>query len=123
MEKSYIKRNKIRNNRKLRVRKTLRGNAQKPRLCVVKSNTHIYAQVIDDENQVTLVSASTMSKEFKSTEFNKKSCASGEELGKVLAKLLKAKKVEKVIFDRGRFKYHGVLAAVAKGARDGGLQF
>ena len=122
MEKSQIRRNCVRKSSAFRVRKTLRGNLEKPRLSVFKSGKHIYAQLIDDEHGVTLVSTSTLSKEFQSTEHNRKNIESGKQVGLKIATLAKEKNVEKVVFDRGRFKYHGVVAAVADGAREGGLQ-
>lgn len=122
MEKSQIRRNCVRKTRALRVRKTLRGNLEKPRLSVFKSGRHVYVQLIDDEHGVTLASASTLSKEFQNTEHNRKNIESGKQVGLKIATLAKEKNVEKVVFDRGRFKYHGVVAAVADGAREGGLQ-
>ena len=117
MESSKKHRAVVRKKRTMRVRKKLRGNAERPRLCVVKTNRHVEVQVIDDEKSLTLVSASTLSDKAK------KSCEAGKSLGQKVAEFLKKKKIEKVVLDRGRFKYHGVIAAVADGAREGGLQF
>jgi large subunit ribosomal protein L18 len=118
-KKNVIRRNK----RALRVRKHLRGTAEKPRLCVVKTNKHLFAQLIDDNAGVTLGSVSTIAKEFRTTEFNKKNKASARQLGMRLAEIAKDKGVLKAVFDRGSSKYHGVLAELAEGARSSGLQF
>jgi len=123
MENSQIKRSRIRCKRAMRVRKNLRGTFEKPRLSVVKTNCHVHVQLIDDENAHTLVSTSTIAKEFRNTEFNRKNKASAKQLGLKIAELAKAKDIKRVVFDRGPFKYHGVIAAVADGAREGGLEF
>ncbi len=123
MDRNQLKRNCIRKKRSLRVRKHVRGDGDKPRLNVVKSIKQVYVQLIDDEQSLTLASISTVSKDFRNTEFNRNNIASGKQLGLKIAELAKAKNVKKVVFDRGRFKYHGVIAAVADGAREGGLIF
>jgi large subunit ribosomal protein L18 len=123
MESKVKNKRILKHKRTLRVRKNLRGSESKPRLCVVKSNKHIRVQVIDDENHKTLASTSTLSKEFKGTENARKSCSAAKHLGLVIANLAKKQNVEKVVFDRGSFKYHGVIASVADGAREGGLKF
>jgi len=105
------------------VRKHLRGTAERPRLCVVKSNNHIEAQIIDDENGLTLGSVSTFSKENKKTEFGRKNKVSARKLGEDIAEIAKNKNIKEVVFDRGPFKYHGILAELANAARAGGLQF
>jgi large subunit ribosomal protein L18 len=112
-----------RKKRSLRVRNKLQGTAKRPRLCVVKSNRHVQAQIIDDEAGVTLVGLSTLSKQFRDTPFAKKSKEAAHELGVHLARLAKEKNIESVKFDRGPFKYHGVLDALARGVREGGVQF
>lgn len=112
-----------RKRRTFRVRNKLRGTASKPRLCVIKTNSHLYAQIIDDENGATLGSVSTQSKEMKNTEFNKKNKVSAKKLGEMLAEIAREKNVQTVIFDRGRFKYHGILAEFADAARGSGLKF
>lgn len=122
MQVNQTQKNRIRRKRTLRVRKHLRGDSVKPRLCVVKSAQHLYVQLIDDENSVTLASTSTISKDFKGSEHGKKNKESGKQLGLKIAALAKQKNVSAVVFDRGRFKYHGVIASVADGAREGGLQ-
>lgn len=113
----------LRRKRAVRVRKHLRGTSLKPRLCVVKSNAHIQAQLIDDETGTTLCSVATFAKEFKNTEFSKKNKASAQKLGERIAEIATSKQIKEVVFDRGSSKYHGVLAALADAARAGGLQF
>lgn len=121
---SQTKKNQIKRvKRALRVRKHVRGTSLKPRLCVVKSNCHIQAQLIDDETGVTLGSVSTFSKQFRNTEFAKKNKVSARKLGEVIAEIAKSKSVKEIVFDRGPFKYHGILAELADAARAGGLQF
>lgn len=122
MEKSQLHRNRVRKNRAMRVRKRLRGSQDKPRLSVYKSGKHLYVQVINDEQGVTLVSTSTLSKDFRQSDYNRKNLDSAKQLGLKIAGLAKKENVTTVVFDRGRFKYHGVIAAVADGAREGGLQ-
>lgn len=118
-QKSY----QLRQKRALRVRKNLRGTELKPRLCVVKSNSHIQAQLIDDETGKTLGGTATFAKEFRNTEFNRKNKASARKLGEQIAEIAKSKNIKEVVFDRGPFKYHGILAELANAARAGGLQF
>ena len=117
------KSHKLRSKRALRVRKHLRGTSAKPRLCVVKSNCHIQAQLIDDETGITIGGVATFAKELRNTEFNKKNKASARKLGEQIAEIAKSKNIKEVVFDRGPFKYHGILAELADAARAGGLQF
>ena len=117
-----------RRRRVLRVRKKISSRKSalsepRLRLCVLKTNLHLYAQIIDDVQSHTLVAVSTLSKEFRGTPFCKKSKEAAREIGKRLASLAKGKEIERVIFDRRRFKYHGLIAELAEGAREGGLQF
>lgn len=123
MENSQLRNAELKRKRALRVRSKLKGTSLKPRLCVVKTNAHIIAQIIDDEQGVTLGSISTFSKELKNTEFGKKNKDSGKVIGQKIAQLAKAKNIDSVVFDRGSSKYHGVIAAVADGARENGLHF
>lgn len=123
MRNEIIKKHALQERRKLRVRKHLKGTASKPRLCVVKSNKHVHAQLIDDEGQRTLASLGTFSKQFKGTEFAKKSKEAAKKLGQEMAKIASNLNVKEIIFDRGPFKYHGILAELANAAREGGLQF
>ena len=113
-----IKTQKI--SRKIRVRKKVQGNNLRPRLSVFRSNKFIYAQIIDDKKKVTIVGASES--ELAKPETSKK-IDKANELGKLIAKKALAKKISQVVFDRGSYKYHGRIEAVAKGAREGGLKF
>ncbi|MBI3181986.1 MAG: 50S ribosomal protein L18 [Myxococcales bacterium] len=114
--------NEPRIRRKARVRKKIAGTAERPRLSVYKSLKHIYAQVVDDSNGRTLAFASSLSKELKGqNEGDKK--ADAKRVGKLIAEKCKLAKLEKVVFDRNGFPYHGRIAAVATAAREGGLRF
>lgn len=123
MKKYILDRQKTRQSRTMRVRKKLRGTAAKPRLSVVKSNQHIQVQLIDDESGKTLGATATFAKDFKSTEFNRKNKGSAKQLGTKIATIAKEKNISEVIFDRGRHKYHGILAELANAAREAGLKF
>lgn len=123
MRSQLIKKQKIRHKRALRVRKTLRGTNVKPRLCVFKSNKHIHAQLIDDESGQTIGSAATFSKDLRNTEFATKNKNSAAKIGELIAEIAKQKEIIEVVFDRGPFKYHGILAALADSARAAGLKF
>lgn len=118
MLKRLKKRNGQRHRRLLRIRKKLRLAAY-PRLCVSKSNRHIYAQIIDDISSKTIVGLGTFSKDLQS---KGKSKDVAKEIGKRIAIKAKEKNITRVVFDRGRFKYHGLIAQLAEGAREGGLQ-
>ena len=123
MRKTIRETARLRTQRALRVRKSLRGSSAKPRLCVVKSNKHVQVQLIDDEVGHTLGSVSTFSQEFRNTEYGKKNKQSARKLGEKIATIALSKNIKEVIFDRGRSKYHGILAEIADAARNGGLQF
>ncbi len=123
MDNSKKKRYKARQSRVLRVRKALVGNAERPRLSVSKTNCHIYAQLIDDEKAITLAGVGTLSKSNQNTPHGKKSKVAAREIGKQIAEMAKKRNISAVIFDRGRCKYHGVIAELAEGAREAGLQF
>lgn len=123
MENNLKQRDERRFRRSLRVRKKVRGTAEKPRLSVCKTNAHLYAQLIDDDKGVTLASTSTLSKELKGTEHNSKSMAAAEKLGEIIAKQAKSLNITHVVFDRGFRQYHGVIARLADKAREHGLQF
>jgi large subunit ribosomal protein L18 len=112
----------LRIKRAMRVRKRLKGNSIKPRLCVVKSNKHIEVQLIDDETGFTLGAISTKSKEFRTTEFNSRNKASAKVLGEKIAEIAQQKNIKEAIFDRGFHKYHGILAELADAARGSGLK-
>lgn len=123
MTQNILKRQKTRQARTMRVRNKLRGTAQRPRMSVVKSNLHLQVQLIDDETGSTLGSTATFAKEFKKTEFNRKSKESAKAIGTRIAEIAKDKNISEVIFDRGRHKYHGILAELATAAREAGLKF
>ena len=103
-----------------RVRAKISGTPERPRLNVFRSETNIYAQIIDDVNGVTLVSANTLEKEFEGATGN---CEAAKKVGAVLAERAKEKGIEEVVFDRGGYVYHGRIAALADGAREAGLKF
>jgi len=109
-----------RQRRHRRVRAKVAGTKDCPRLSVFRSNQHIYAQLIDDVNAVTLLSASDL-KIKKISKMTKSDIA--KEVGKLLAAKAEEHKIERVVFDRGGYKYHGRIKAVADGAREGGLKF
>ncbi len=111
-----------RERRKVRIRKKVMGTTERPRLNVFRSTKHIYAQVIDDVKGVTLAAASTATKDLRPSLTGKKS-DKAKAVGKALAEACKAKNIEAVVFDRGGFRYHGRVKAVADGAREGGLKF
>ena len=121
VNKKTAKKVVLRRKRAFRVRNKLEG--VRPRLCVFKSNKHIVAQIIDDAKGIVLCGISTSGKELRETEFNTKSKKSAKKIGERIAEIAKAKNVKEVVFDRGSFKYHGILAELAEAARAGGLQF
>lgn len=123
MDRKIQKQRVIGQKRAWRVRKKLRGNAQCPRLSVFKGIRHLQVQLIDDETGRTLAGTATYAKQFKDTQFNRKSKESATALGEHIGKLAREQNIEEVIFDRGRFKYHGIVAALADGARAAGLKF
>lgn len=111
-----------RTRRKVRVRKSVFGTAERPRLSVYRSANHIYAQVINDESGTTLAAASSVSKDLRGSLTGKKS-ERAKAVGAALAEVCKAKNITQVAFDRNGYRYHGRVKAVAEGAREGGLQF
>ena len=112
--------NKARLRRHKRVRGKISGTAARPRLNVYRSAKNIYAQVIDDVNGVTICAASTLDKEIEGYGGNKDAAF---EVGKLIAARAAEKNIEEVVFDRGGYVYHGRVAALADGAREGGLKF
>ncbi|WNJ16533.1 50S ribosomal protein L18 [Pontibacter sp. G13] len=104
-----------------RLRSKISGTADIPRLCVFRSNKQIYAQIIDDEAGQTLASCSSRLKDLNLGPVAKTEAASA--VGKKLAEIAKSKGIEKVVFDRGGYKFHGRVKALAEGAREGGLNF
>lgn len=122
MLKQLIK-NKNRKARHIRVRKKVSGTPQKPRLNLYKSNTNIYAQIIDDSTGATLVAASTLEKDIKGEFENKKNVKAAAKIGTILAKRAIEKGIEEVVFDRSGYIYHGKVKALADAAREAGLKF
>ena len=112
-------RNEVRKIRHERVRKKISGTPDRPRLCVFRSNKHIYAQIIDDVAGNTLVAASSVEKDF-GIGSNKEAA---RKVGKLVAERALAKGIEEVVFDRGGYIYHGRVQELAEGAREGGLKF
>lgn len=117
MYNNLKERNVQRGRRVLRVRKKVRGSTEKPRMSVFRSNRHLSVQIIDDEKSVTLASASTL----QDQSLNGKSKESARKLGAMIAELAKKQNIQAVVFDRGHYKYHGVLAELANAARESGL--
>ncbi|MBM3157444.1 MAG: 50S ribosomal protein L18 [Chloroflexi bacterium] len=106
-----------------RVRKRVEGTTSRPRLCVFRSLNHIYAQVIDDGEGCTVVTASTLDAEIKGNSEGKNKKAMADLVGKLIAERAKEKGIEQVVFDRGGYKYHGRVKALADAARGAGLRF
>jgi large subunit ribosomal protein L18 len=106
-----------------RVRQTVRGTAERPRLCVYRSLTHLYAQVIDDAAGRTLAAASSVDKEMRKQVKGGGNVAAAKIVGKVVAERAKAKGIAQVVFDRGGYRYHGRVKALAEAAREAGLKF
>jgi len=117
---SKIDRKATRQRRHLRVRTKISGTAECPRLCVYRSNTNLYAQIIDDVAGNTLVSCSTLDKDVKTKHANKEAA---KEVGTLIAKKAIEKNIKAVVFDRGGYIYHGVVKELAEAAREAGLEF
>ena len=109
-----------RNRRHARVRTKVSGTAERPRLCVFRSNSNLYVQLVDDVAGNTLAQASTLDKEVKTKHANKEAA---KEVGALIAKRALDKKIDTVVFDRGGYIYHGVVKELAEAAREGGLKF
>ena len=109
-----------RTRRHARVRTKVSGTAERPRLCVYRSNSNLYAQIIDDVAGKTLVAASTLDKEVKTKKSNKEAA---KEVGALIANRATAKKITTVVYDRGGYIFHGVVKELAEAAREGGLEF
>ena len=116
-----VSRNDMRQARHARVRAKVVGTKEVPRLNVFRSNNNIFAQIIDDENAVTLVSASSIDKELKLE--NGSNIEAAKKVGELIAKRAKKAKITKVTFDRGGYLYHGRVEALAEAARENGLEF
>lgn len=106
-----------------RIRKKIFGTSERPRLSVFRSEKHIYAQIIDDTKGITLVSASTAEKALKENLKKTWNIEAAKEVGKLIAERALAKGIKDVVFDRGGFKYHGRVKALADSAREAGLKF
>ena len=117
---SKTDRKKERVRRHIRVRNKISGTPERPRLCVFRSNSNIYVQVIDDVNGNTLVAASTLDKEIKEKHANK---VAAKEVGTLIAKRAIEKNIKSVVYDRGGYIYHGVVKELAEAAREAGLEF
>ena len=117
---SKIDRKATRQRRHIRVRTKISGTAECPRLCVFRSNTNLYAQIIDDVAGNTIVSASTLDKDVKTKHAN---IEAAKEVGALIAKKAIEKNIKTVVFDRGGYIYHGVVKELADAAREGGLEF
>ena len=118
-----IDRQAIRRKKHKRVRKSIFGTADRPRMAVFRSLNHIYAQLINDEQGVTLVAASSLDADFKANNGNGGNIAGAQKVGELFAKRAMEKDIKQVVFDRGGNIYHGRIAALAKSAREAGLEF
>ncbi|MGI6071672.1 MAG: 50S ribosomal protein L18 [Lachnospiraceae bacterium] len=116
-------RTEVREKKHMKLRKRFSGTAERPRLAVYRSNMHIYAQIIDDVAQKTLVSASTVQKEVKAELGKTNDIAAAAYVGKVIAERAKEAGITEVVFDRGGYIYHGKVQALADAAREAGLVF
>ncbi len=106
-----------------RIRRKIRGNPNRPRLCVYRSLNHIYAQIVDDSHGRTLIAASTIEKEVREGLKNAGNIEAAKAVGKAVAQRAKAKGIDAVVFDRGGYLYHGRVKALADAARESGLKF
>jgi large subunit ribosomal protein L18 len=106
-----------------RIRSTIRGTADRPRLSIFKSNKHVYLQLINDLDNLTIMSVSTKSTDLKKDLKDKSAVEAAQIIGKALAEAAKEKGIDQVVFDRSGYKYHGIVKAAADGARNGGLDF
>ncbi|HEU5102093.1 MAG TPA: 50S ribosomal protein L18 [Roseiflexaceae bacterium] len=113
----------LRIRRHLRVRKRVAGSAERPRLSIFRSNIHIYAQVIDDASGRTVVAASSQDASLATAITGKPKLERAKAVGKLIAERAKAAGIDRVVFDRGGFKYHGRIQALADAAREAGLNF
>ena len=116
-------RSKVRAKKHMRIRNRFSGTAERPRLAVFRSTNHVYAQVIDDVNGKTLVSASTLEKDIKAELKNTDDIEAASKIGDVVAKRALEKGIKAVVFDRGGYIYHGKVKALADAAREAGLEF
>ncbi len=112
-----------RERRKFRIRNTISGTSERPRLSVFRSARHIYAQVVDDEKGATIAAACTLSADLRSTLGGDKKLDAAKKVGALIAKICLARNVEKIVFDRNGYLYHGRIKALADAARAAGLKF
>jgi large subunit ribosomal protein L18 len=112
-----------RERRKLRIRKKVSGSTERPRMSVFRSARHIYAQVVDDVTGKTLASASTLSKDLRGMLAEDNKVEAAKKVGALIAKICKSKQIDRVVFDRNGYLYHGRVSALAQAARDAGLEF
>lgn len=105
-----------------RIRNRFIGTSERPRMCVFRSNSHIYVQIIDDTTHATLIAMSTKDKDFNASELKDK-CAQANKIGEIIAERAKNAGIKRVVFDRGGNLYHGRVKALSDGARKGGLDF
>jgi large subunit ribosomal protein L18 len=120
MLRKMLDKDRKRQKRKIHIRKYISGTAQKPRLSVTRSNRALYMQAIDDEKGLTLASVSTLEKELREI---KATAAGASQLGEIMGKRLLEKNINTVVFDRNGYLYHGIVKAMADGARKAGVQF
>ncbi len=118
-----IQKEQRRNRIKRRIRSTIRGTAERPRLTIYKSNKHVDAQLVDDMLGVTLVGVSTKSDALENDLKDKSKSEAAGVVGEHLAEVAKEKGIDKAVFDRSGYRYHGIIKALAEGARKGGLDF
>lgn len=116
-------RTKVREKKHMKLRNRFSGTAERPRLAVYRSNMHIYAQIIDDDAQKTLVSAATVQKDIKAELEKTNDSAAAAYVGKVIAQRALEAGIKEVVFDRGGYVYHGKVKALADAAREAGLEF
>jgi large subunit ribosomal protein L18 len=121
MKKANTKGQQVRLRRAQRVRKKLSGDAVRPRMCVAKTNKHLYVQLVDDVKGVTVASCTTCGKAFQSTDFSRRKKANARVIGEEIAQKAKALGITQVIFDRGSSKFHGIFVELADAARQQGL--
>jgi large subunit ribosomal protein L18 len=120
---TWKSREQKRQRRHVHVRQNVMGTAEKPRVSVFRSLSQIYVQLIDDVHGKTLIAVSTIEKDLRAKIGSEKKTDQAREIGKILAKRAKSKGIQQVVFDRGGYRYHGRIKALAEGAREAGLQF
>ena len=118
-----VNRQAVRDRKHLSIRNKISGTAERPRLSIYRSNTNMFAQLVDDVNGVTLVSASTIDKELKGTLANGGNIEAAKAVGKLLAERAVAKNIKEIVFDRSGYVYTGRVSALAEAARENGLSF